>query len=205
MNKLPDKINNVDGCVIESGVHWGYGILAHLFFTGERGYPQRDIYGFDSFEGHSKPNEKDLSGGNFKNLGSHFKISQEDVWKTLTLGTEYNQSQYLGEKVHLIPGWIQETMPTFKRELKMDSIALVHCDVDIYEPFLITLRSTWDSISKNGIVILGKLENSELMGKTLATHEFLADLSDEDYKICSCKINEINTNKPVDLSYLVKL
>ena len=118
-----DKINNVDGCVIESGVHWGYGILAHLFFTGERGYPQRDIYGFDSFEGHSKPNEKDLSGGNFKNLGSHFKISQEDVWKTLTLGTEYNQSQYLGEKVHLIPGWIQETMPTFKRELKMDSIS----------------------------------------------------------------------------------
>jgi len=29
-----DKIQNVNGCVVESGVHWGYGILAHLFYSG---------------------------------------------------------------------------------------------------------------------------------------------------------------------------
>jgi len=199
-----DKIKDVNGCVVESGVHWGYGILAHLFYANGGGYPIRKIIGFDSFDGHSAPTEKDRSGGSYVNLGSSFKISQDDVWKTLLHGTGFDK-EVLQEKVQLIPGWLQETMPEFKVNPKVESIALVHCDVDIYEPFLITLQNTWDLLSKKGIIIVGLLNNPELMGKTEAVNEFISDLPSDSYQVRSHKILEINTLKPVDLSYLIKL
>ena len=198
-----DKILNVDGCVVESGVHWGYGILAHLFYTGG-GYPSRNIIGFDSFDGHSSPNEKDKSGGSYVNLGSSFKTSQNDVWKTLQYGTGL-QLEVLKSNVELIPGWLQDTMPVFKKANQQGAIALVHCDVDIYEPFLITLQNTWGLLSKNGIIILGKLNNPELMGKTEAVNEFIAELPVGSYELNSHTILEINTLTPVELSYLIKL
>jgi hypothetical protein len=200
-----DKILNVDGCVIESGVHWGYGILAHIFYTQKGGgYPSRNIIGFDSFEGHSAPNEKDKSGGSYINLGSSFKIYQNDVWKTLLYGTGFDL-EMLQANIKLISGWLQDTMPVFKANPRNEPIALVHCDVDIYEPFLITLQNTWDLLSVKGIIILGKMNNPELMGKTEAVNEFIEDLPYGSYKLDSHTILEINTLKPIKLSYLIKL
>jgi len=111
----------------------------------------------------------------------------------------------LQANVSLIAGWIQDTMPAFRANPPNEPIALVHCDVDIYEPFLITLQNTWDLLSKNGIIILGKLNNPELMGKTEAVNEFIAELPQGSFKLNSHKILEINTLQSVDLSYLVKL
>ena len=199
-----DKTLGVDGCIVESGVHWGYGILAHLIYSGGGGYPIRNIIGFDSFEGHSEPNEKDKSGGKYINLGSSFKISQNDVWKTLIDGTGLDL-KVIQNQVTLVPGWLQDTMPVFRTSQDKEQIALVHCDVDLYEPFLITLQNTWGLLSKNGIIILGKLNNPELMGKTEAVNEFIAELPVGSYELNSHTILEINTLTPVELSYLIKL
>ena len=86
-------ISKVEGDIVESGVHWGYGILMEFTLLNE----YRKIYGFDSFKGHSKPAKEDFSGGGYQPLDSSFKITQEDVWKTLTMGTEKNVS-YLKKK-----------------------------------------------------------------------------------------------------------
>ena len=200
-----DKIKDVDGCVIESGVSWGYGILAHLYYSRWAGYPSRNIIGFDSFDGHSKPNEKDKSGGKYIVLGSSFKISKNDVWNTLINSTGLDL-EALQNRVTFVPGWIQDTMPVFRAAQKnKEQIALVHCDADLYEPFIATLRNTWDLLSKNGIIILGKLNNPELMGKTEAVNEFINDLPSGSYQLNSHKILEIGTLNSIDLSYLIKL
>src|ERR1700716_1282268 len=45
-------IENVEGDVIESGVQWGYGVLAHVHLIIEGRF--RKVYAFDSFQGHSR-------------------------------------------------------------------------------------------------------------------------------------------------------
>ena len=49
------------------------------------------------------------------------------------------------------------------------------------------------------------MNNPELMGKTEAVNEFIEDLPYGSYKLDSHTILEINTLKPIKLSYLIKL
>lgn len=174
-----DLVKDVDGVVIESGVHWGYGILIHLTLSDSR-----TLYGFDSFSGHSKPTEKDKLGGSYQALDSSFSVTEEDVWKTLLLGLGKNKEE-IEPKVKLINGWIKDTMPKWSK-LSSDEgrkIALVHNDVDIYEPFKQTLESCWPLVSPGGCVILGQLNDPQLMGKTKAVEEFLSDLPSDSYEL----------------------
>ncbi len=172
-------IKDVKGGVVESGVHWGYGILIHLTLTDDR-----NIYGFDSFVGHSKPTKEDKSGGAYKAHESSFAVKEEDLWQTLLLGLGKKQNDF-GGRVKLIKGWIQETMPAWTKAMsqKNEKIALVHADCDIYIPFKATLESCWPLLSSGGVIIIGRLNNPELMGKTAAVNEFLETLPENSYKL----------------------
>ena len=79
-------------------------------------------------------------------------------------------------KVTFVKGYIQNTLPQFVESYIENKrhVALVHCDMDIYEPFLVGLENSWKVLNKNGVIIIGKLNNPELMGKTVAFNEFLA-------------------------------
>jgi hypothetical protein len=196
-----DLVEGVEGDILESGVHWGYGILIELVLGGKN----RKVFGFDSFSGHSKPHLNDYSGGDYAPLDNSFKISENDVWKTLQLGTGKKELE-LKSRVTLISGWIQETLPVFREKAKSQNIklALVHCDCDIYEPFKATLENSWDLLSDNGIIILGLLNNPELMGKTQAVNDVLDKLNVKEYELGS--IDVIDTGgKLVSESYLKKL
>jgi hypothetical protein len=205
MNFFYQKIRAIEGGIIESGVHWGYGILLHRTANNLMGGFQRHIYGFDSFAGHSKPTVADFAGGSYQPLDSAFAITQDDVWKTLSLGTDAPKDE-LARDITFVPGWMQETMPAFLRQHKEQGtkIALVHADSDIYEPILATLQNTWPLLQIGGIVILGYINNPELMGKTKAVHEFLATLPKENYEIRTLRITDTN-RKTVDNSYIVKI
>jgi len=148
-NKFYSMIEDVEGDVIEAGVHWGYGLLAHL--GNIESVKTRKIYAFDSFEGHSRATKQDRSGKAFKNLDNSFKISEDDVYMTLLNGTEYTKEQ-INSKIKFVKGWAQETMPVFKDS---DKIAFVHSDMDIYEPVLCTLKSFWPRMVKGGVIAVG--------------------------------------------------
>jgi hypothetical protein len=195
-----DQLDNVEGEILESGVHWGYGILLELTMSQDR-----KIYGFDSFAGHSRARNEDFSGGDFRPLDKSFRVSEEDVWKTLEYGTGLKKCD-LSARVHLISGWIQETLPRFKEWAIRENVrlAFVHSDMDIYEPFKCTLENSWDLLSKNGIVLLGQLNDPQLMGKTIALNEFLATLESGSYELKS-RFVIVNGLKRVEESWLVKL
>jgi hypothetical protein len=195
-----DLTYDVPGDIIESGVHWGYGILIELTLSGA----DRRIYGFDSFLGHSSPTANDYAGGKFRSFDDSFRIAESDVWKTLILGTGWTQEN-VQARVQLVSGWIQETMPVFERRAKTDNlkIALVFADCDIYEPFKATLMHSWDILANNGVVVLGRLNNPSLMGKTRAVQEFLSMLSPSDYELCELNIMD-NDGAFVKQSYLRK-
>lgn len=202
MRPYYDLVRDVEGGVVESGVHWGYGLLIFLTLAAD---DNRHIYGFDSFAGHSTPHEKDVSGGRYQPLDSSFSVAEVDVWRTMQLGTGMLRSD-IEKRVELIHGWIQETMPKFRAIGKSSrtKIALVHADCDIYEPFKATLVNTWDLIQPGGIVILGLLNNPELMGKTRAIEEFLATVPKSSYELKAHRILD-NSGNRIDASYLVKV
>jgi hypothetical protein len=195
------KIQGLEGDVVESGIWWGYGLLAHLRYTRMGGH-NRKIIGFDSFQGHSQPHEKDLIGGRFGNPGSLFFITEDDAWKTCVMGTEKTLDE-LKKTITIVPGWMQETMPKFKAQNPM-KIALVHCDPDLYEPIFLTLSNVWGKIVPGGIVVIGRMNNPEYMGKTEAVKDFLKTLPTTDYKLESTPIHELETNKYLDLFYITK-
>jgi len=194
-----DIVKDVDGVVVESGVHWGYGILIHLTLS-----KRRIIYGFDSFAGHSLPTKKDKAGGSYRSLDSSFAVSEADVWKTLLLGLGKGKEQ-LEPRVKLINGWIQDTMLKFSKAFSEEGgkIALVHNDCDIYEPFKSTLENCWPLLSPGGCIILGRLNNSELLGKTAAIDEFLSTLSSETYELKQLNLFD-NGFQLQTVSYLMK-
>lgn len=176
-----EKTRNVEGVVIEGGVHWGYGILIEWTLTSEQ---DTMIIGFDSFAGHSSPNEKDLSGNEYSPLDDSFKTSPSDVWRTLQYGTGLSQDA-LARRVKLVDGWVQKTMPTFRKDAARDGLKIrfVHADTDLYEPMKVILMNTWDALSPGGIVLVGHLNDSELMGKTIGVQEFLAELPKNSYRV----------------------
>ena len=193
-------IADVEGDVVEAGVHWGYGLLNHLLFTSKP-YKTRMIYAFDSFSGHSLPTKEDKSSTNFIDLTNSFVISKEDVYKTLNNGTEFSKED-INKRIKLIAGWAQDTMPNFNDTTK---IAFVHSDMDIYEPVKITLESFWPKLSIGGIISVGKINNPELMGKTIAFTEFLKKLNQGTYEVNTTKIKEVNTLKITELTYIRKI
>jgi hypothetical protein len=196
-----DLIGGVEGDIVESGVHWGYGILIELTLSSET---DRKIFGFDSFAGHSRPHANDLRGAKWRPLDSSFKVSEQDVWRTLQLGTGKDQDQ-LAARVELIHGWVQDTMPEFERRARAEDlkIALVVSDCDIYEPIKATLRGTWAALQEGGIIIVGQLNSQELMGKTAAVNEFLQEIGPDAVELRAMECLDIGLEKKQQ-SYLVK-
>jgi len=59
-------------------------------------------------------------------------------------------------------------------------------------------------LQKSGIIIIGRLNNPEYMGKTEAVNDFLKKIPSNSYTLESKKINELETYKEIDLFYIVK-
>ena len=77
--------------------------------------------------------------------------------------------------------------------------------MDIYEPFLITLKSFWPLLAIGGVICLGKLNNPELLGKTHAFNEFIDTIPSDSYFIGNIMVKEINTLKLIPVDYIKKL
>jgi hypothetical protein len=94
--------------------------------------------------------------------------------------------------VEMIPGWIQDTMPRFRAraEAKNIRLAFVHCDADLYEPFKATLYNLWPVMAPGGLILLGGMDNPELMGKTIAVQEFLATVDASAYELLEIEIRD---------------
>lgn len=170
-NHLLKQVQNIEGDIVEGGVHWGYGILIELLLSNKH------INAFDSFEGHSTPTTEDLASKNWKPLDSSFKVSENDAFKTLMIGSDLSKKQ-INNRVTFYKGWIQETMKAWSEEMhqKGSKIAYVHADMDIYQPIKTILNTTFPLLSLGGIVCVGIIDNPELQGKTIAFNEFLSSI-----------------------------
>lgn len=156
------------GSVIECGVANG-GAAAVIWAAAGT---QRELWLFDSFEGLPKPTEPDGARAfskyeyKMKTAGEWCKGDQAKVWEVLLL-----MSRDDIEKVKVVPGWIEETLPAANRATK--PIAILHIDVDFYEPTKCALEFLYPLVAPGGLIIVDDYEAWQ--GCKKAVDEFIAD------------------------------
>lgn len=164
----------IDGCIVECGVaRGGTSALMLLISKRRRKGVERDAWLFDSFEGLPEPTAED---GVRRKPVSKDKASS-DLAKGYCLGTLeevenllFNKFDFNREKVHLVKGWFQDTLPQYREQV--GDIAVLRIDGDWYESTKCCLENLYDNVADGGYVIL---DDYALVGCRKAVDEFFAD------------------------------
>jgi len=181
------KITDLPGDILEFGVYKGTSFVRLAAFRDLLEYSDsRKIVGFDAFG--KFPDDLKLDSDkkfvdNFEGAGG-FGISKEELQMHLKNKKTSN--------FELIEGDINKTLPEFIKNNPSLKIALLHIDVDVYEPTKVILEHLWDKVVKGGILMLD--DYGTVAGETKAVDEFFEG-------------QEITINKPKHYhipSYIVK-
>jgi Macrocin-O-methyltransferase (TylF) len=168
---------SVPGDIAELGVFRGSGLFtwANLLESYSIGDRTKTVYGFDNWKGFtglsvedSDPVEnasKFIGGFNpkifYEELNSAIKIFDLDrfvPWK---------------ERIKLINGDIEESIPEFLTKNPGIRFSIVHFDCDLYAPTKIALNALWSRIPRGGILIFDEYGIHDWPGETKAVDEFL--------------------------------
>lgn len=150
-----------EGDFVECGVGLGRTFLILGFLAGER-----DLWGFDSFEGFPEPSEEDNSD----------RKPKKGEWKCITPDDVRKIFNVAGVKTYpfIVKGYFEDTIKKYHGE-----IALLHIDVDLYQSYKDCLELV-KYVVKGGIVLFDEYNSDKFPGATKAINEFL---SDKKYKL----------------------
>jgi hypothetical protein len=166
----------VKGSIIECGVQHGGGLLAwaKLSEALEPYAIHRRVFGFDTFNGFPRLHDHDVAGSltvHHKPGGFH---AGYDVYTELGhVIEEFDEERYLRQfqKVFLVRGDAQSTIPAFVREHPYVLVSLLFMDFDLYEPTRIALETFVPRMSKGSILAFDEVNNDCWPGATQALLE----------------------------------
>jgi len=169
--ELFKKVLDVQGSVVECGVHLGGGTMtwAQVSAILEPSNHQRRVIGFDTFSGFPRIHDKDRSR-NTSSLAKKEGVGA-DSFMDLTEGIEiFNMTRYMNhiEKVELVKGDMLETVPAYIKENPHLVISLLYLDVDIYEPTVTALTHFLKLMPKGAIIAFDELAQPLWPGETQA-------------------------------------
>ncbi|WP_026449911.1 TylF/MycF/NovP-related O-methyltransferase [Aequorivita capsosiphonis] len=159
------KIIDLPGDVLEFGVYKGTSLIRFISFRDLLEHSSsRKVIGFDAFgkfpQDLSLESDKDFVE-NFENAGG-FGISKQEL--------EFHLENKKTDNYRLIEGDIRDSLPKYLKENPSLKIALLHIDVDVYDPTKIILQNLWDKIVPGGVLVLDDYGTVE--GETKAVDEF---------------------------------
>jgi hypothetical protein len=199
-NELFKQILEVPGDIAELGVFRGMGIMtwANLLESYCIGDRTKVVYGFDNWRGFKELLKED--GEESKEVNK-FKggFSPEEYFEELKEAIEiFDCDRFIPwkERIKLIEGDIEETVPKFVEENPGVRFSLIHFDCDLYLPTKTALEYFWPLLSKGGIMIFDEYSIHEWPGETKAVDEFFSDKPDICIKTFSW------TNTPA--GYIIK-
>ncbi|MGA0530515.1 TylF/MycF/NovP-related O-methyltransferase [Hansschlegelia sp. KR7-227] len=154
------SLKDVRGDVAECGLRFGKSTAFML--SVDR--PDRAYCLFDSFEGLSAPSPEDFMEGASK---AHWEKSDlgvpEDIVKANLAG--------FPNELKFYKGWIPTRFP----EVAERSFALLHVDVDLYEPTRDALEFFWPRLVPGGVVVCDDYGSRKCPGAKRAFDEYFAD------------------------------
>ncbi|KQV74415.1 hypothetical protein ASC61_05030 [Aeromicrobium sp. Root344] len=166
---------DIPGAFVESGVWMGGSSMAAATTLVKNGVTDRDLYLYDTFEGIPAPGEHDRLIGwdrsvsewweeeNAKPGGAAFLEAPVEVVRANMARTGYD-----AERIHLIPGMVQDTIPATAPE----QIAFLRLDTDWYESTKVEMEVLFPRLSPGGVLIVDDYGFTE--GSRKAVDEFLA-------------------------------
>jgi hypothetical protein len=158
------KNKNIKGDIVECGVGRGVSIfkMAKISTILEM---NKNIFGYDSFEGFPEPNIKDDS----------FRNPKKGDWSDTSIKhveEHFLESQILKDfftkNVFLVQGFFDKTLPISSHK----DIAFLHLDCDLYDSYRTCLKELFKKVSKGGIVLIDEYKHAKWPGATKAIDEF---------------------------------
>ncbi len=182
MNELYKKIINLQGVVMEFGVHWGQNLCLFENFRGmyEPYNHTRKIIGFDTFEGFPVITDKDGEHDGVK-VGAYSVTKQyEDYLDKLLALHEQNSPIPHIKKYGLEKGDATVTVQEYLKRHPETVISFAYFDLDIYEPTKACLEAIIPHLTKGAIIAFDELNYEPFPGETVALREVLGT---HNYKI----------------------
>lgn len=175
--ELYRRITNLPGAVIECGVFKGNSLFRFIKFRAlfENAF-SRPIFAFDtfgSFPDAGFAEDYEIRARFIAEAGDS-SISQEELTGLL-------EGLHLHQNVQLIKGDILETVPVFLAQRPELRIALLHIDVDLYEPTRAALEAFYPRLVRGGIAILD--DYGAFPGANKAIEDFFADRPERVQKL----------------------
>jgi len=158
--------NNIEGDVVQCGV-WMGGSAVLMAKTMQNLGSTRTLRLFDSF---ADPHEPLPIDGKYlvKELGGKQRAKGrlqtiDGYYKRVTRGIGPGNSKhvynllanviaYPKDKIKIYKGWFQHTLAPYSK--RIDKIALLMLDCDLYAPTKLCMRYLYTKVAKNGVVIV---------------------------------------------------
>jgi hypothetical protein len=166
--------SRIAGDIVECGVWKGGSMMAAALTLLRLGDATRDLFLFDTFEGMTRPSNRDISfrgqtAQDFLSVGERTDPASmlciaplEEVRKAM-LGTGYDAA-----RVHFVKGRVEDTIPAQAPE----RIALLRLDTDWYESTRHELEHLFPRLVPGGVLIID--DYGHWQGAREAVDEYLA-------------------------------
>lgn len=180
--ELFKKILNIQGSIIECGVHIGGGTFtfAKLSSILEPINYQRKIIGFDTFEGFPECTPEDLATKNRSEFAYKGAFAVPNIEMDLQEGRRlYDMNRFINHipKLSFVKGDINKTLPKFLEENPHTIISLLYLDLDIYKPTKTVLELVLPRMPKGSIIAFDQLNSEYWPGETKAVLDILTSLN----------------------------
>lgn len=187
--------NNIEGDIIECGIAMA-GNFASMILgaTSLANGKNRKFWGFDSFIGIQLAGKKDTQQAGIGDITHNTDVPYEDllVSSGITVHPKEQVETHLSNwgldkyQIELVEGWVQNSIPTIND--RIEKIAILRLDMDVYHPTIYTLNMWWEKISVGGVIII---DDWALDGVRLACNEFFKE------KNINPKIHTIENSTPI--------
>jgi hypothetical protein len=168
------QVLDVKGSIAECGVFRGFGLMAWANFSAvlEPANLTRRIYGFDSFTGFPTIGEEDRSRHRTPVSGELRADAHDELQRLVEI---YDANRFLGhvDKVHLVRGEAEETIPQFIEENPHVVVSLLFMDFDLYAPTRVALEHFVPRMPKGAVLAFDELDNPIWPGETKAVLDTL--------------------------------
>ena len=173
-NEIFRQILDVHGHIVECGVFMGGGLLTWAQFSAiyEPYNHTRRVVGFDTFAGFPNLSQADTPEADskvpFAKVGGLAAPRTEvDIQRAVQL---YDSNRPIGhiERVELVKGDAQQTIPAYVENNKHAVVSLLYLDFDLYEPTVTAIRTFLPRMPKGAIIAFDELNQKQWPGETLA-------------------------------------
>jgi hypothetical protein len=168
--KIFEMSKNVQGSIIECGVHRGNSLMLfmHLCSVYSPVSFNKKIIGFDSFEGFADISAEDPDGIWLWDMGV---VSYQELAEWISIQQRNNLIPHV-DRIELVKGLAQETIPQYLDENPHLIISLLYLDFDLYRPTLLALEKLFPLMPKGAVIAFDQLNQKKWHGETLAMKEF---------------------------------